>query len=549
MELVPLSFLAGVLTILSPCVLPLLPVILAGSAAGRNRGAPYVIIASLAVSVVLFTLLTKATTALLGIPSNVWLIVSGALVAFIGVSLAFPKIWDWLSVRLRLQERSGNLAERSADKTGATRNVLLGLSLGPIFTSCSPTYGLILAVVLPANLTEGIVNIVSYTLGLSTVMLLVALGGRSVTTRLGWATNPNGKFRRGLGVFLVLVGLLISTGQVRNIEAWLIDRGFLGAVVLEQPLLDSTRNPAEDFGAGATGIEIPDFLLQSFPDTDWSRADPAIAGALGGGPPKDGIPAIDAPRFEPIASFPHDDDVQAILLEGETEVKAYPYSILVWHEIVNDTLDDAPVSVTFCPLCGSAIVYDRTLPGGQVTTFGVSGGLIESNMVMFDRNSETLWQQSTGQALAGEHFPNQLDVRKFQLLTVGEIETAFPEAVILSEDTGHSRNYSRNPYVGYDESEGFVFSPSELDTRYPAKEIFVAFSVDGTRVAAPWLALGNDEKYQTDVDGQTITLAKTTNQLAISAADGADIPFYFEMWFSWAVQHQEDGVVFDPRKQ
>ncbi|MEO6201567.1 MAG: DUF3179 domain-containing (seleno)protein [Cryobacterium sp.] len=548
MELLPLSFLAGVLTILSPCVLPLLPVVLAGSAAGKTRRAPYLIIASLAVSVVLFTLLTKATTALLGVPSNVWLIISGGLVAFIGVSLAFPKIWDWLSARLRLQERSGNLAERSAGKTGATRNILLGFSLGPIFTSCSPTYGLILAVVLPANLTEGITNIVAYTLGLSAVMLLVAIGGRSVTTRLGWATNPDGKFRRGLGVFLIIVGLLISTGQVRNIEAWLIDRGFLGAVELERPLLDS-RNPAAGSGTGATGIEVPAFLLRSFPDTDWSRADPAIAEALGGGPAKDGIPAIDAPRFEPIASFPHDEGVQAIVVEGETEVKAYPYNILVWHEIVNDTLDDAPVAVTFCPLCGSAIVYDRTLPDGQVTTFGVSGGLIDSNMVMFDRRSETLWQQSTGKALAGKYFPSQLELRKFQLLTVGEIETAFPEAVILSENTGHSRDYSRNPYSGYDQSEGFIFSPSKLDTRYPSKEIFVAFTVDGTRVAAPWLALGNDEKYVTDVAGQAVTLEKSKNQLAISAADGSDIPFYFEMWFSWAVQHQQDGVVFDPRKQ
>ncbi|TDW29637.1 DUF3179 domain-containing (seleno)protein [Cryobacterium psychrophilum] len=549
MELLPLSFLAGVLTILSPCVLPLLPVVLAGAAEGRSRRSPYLIIASLAVSVVLFTLLTKATTALLGVPSNVWLIISGALVAFIGVSLAFPTIWDRLSARLRLQERSGNLADRSARKTGATRSIVLGLSLGPIFTSCSPTYGLILAVVLPANLTDGIANIVAYTLGLSAVMLLVALGGRSVTTRLGWATNPDGKFRRGLGVFLIIIGLLISTGQVRNIEVWLIDRGFLGAVQLERPLLDSMSDQAVGSGADPTGIEVPDFLLRSFPDTDWSRADPAIAGALGGGPPRDGIPALDAPHFEPIATFPHDDSVQAIVLEGETEVKVYPYNILVWHEIVNDTLDDAPVAVTFCPLCGSAIVYDRILPGGEVTTFGVSGGLIESNMVMFDRSSETLWQQSTGKALAGEHFPHQLELRKFQLLTVGEIEGAFPGAVILSENTGHSRDYSRSPYSGYDQSEGFIFSPSQLDTRYPAKEIFVAFTVDGTRVAAPWLALKNDEKYLTDVAGQTITLEKTTNQLAISAADGEDIPFYFEMWFSWAVQHQEAGVVFDPGTQ
>ena len=112
MELLPLSLLAGVLTVLSPCVLPLLPVVLAGSAAGSRR-APYIVIGSLAVSVVVFTLLIKATTALLGVPSSVWLIVSGSLVAFIGASLAFPKIWDTISSRVGLQSAAGTLADRS----------------------------------------------------------------------------------------------------------------------------------------------------------------------------------------------------------------------------------------------------------------------------------------------------------------------------------------------------------------------------------------------------------------------------------------------------
>jgi len=541
MELLPLSLLAGVLTVLSPCVLPLLPVVLAGSAAGSRR-APYIVIGSLAVSVVVFTLLIKATTALLGVPSNVWLIVSGSLVAFIGASLAFPKIWDTISSRVGLQSAAGTLADRSANKTGTARSVLLGLSLGPVFTSCSPTYGLILAVVLPADTGEGIANIIAYTLGLSAVMLAVAMGGRTVTRRLGWATDPEGKFRRGLGVFLVIVGLLIATGTIRTIEAWLIDRGLLGAVVLEQGFLDSV---GENEPPDAAEAEIPSFLRQSFPGTDWSKADPAIGQALSGGPPKDGIPAIDDPSFVPVAEFSKPDDVQALLVVGDTEVKAYPYNILVWHEIVNDTIDGTPIAVTFCPLCGSAVVFERMLPGGEATTFGVSGGLLESNMIMFDRATETLWQQSTGMALAGEHYPHELELHQFQLLTVGEIKELYPEAVIQSDDTGYARDYSRNPYAGYDESGGFYFSPSEIDERYQAKEIFVAFTVNDTRVAAPWLALENGRRYETDVDGEQIALSKTDGELVVSGADGTEIPFYFEMWFSWAVQNDE-GVVFDP---
>ena len=258
MELLPLSLLAGVLTVLSPCVLPLLPVVLAGSAAG-NRRAPYLVIGSLAVSVVIFTLLIKATTALLGVPSNVWLIVSGSLVAFIGASLAFPRIWDTISSRVGLSSAAGTLADRSAQKTGTARSLLLGLSLGPVFTSCSPTYGLILAVVLPANTADGIANILAYTIGLSAVMLAVAVGGRSVTKRLGWATDPEGTFRRGLGLFLVIVGLLIATGTIRTIESWLIDRGLLGAVVLEQGILDSVgeSDTSDAHGSRDTALSPP----------------------------------------------------------------------------------------------------------------------------------------------------------------------------------------------------------------------------------------------------------------------------------------------------
>jgi len=138
---------------------------------------------------------------------------------------------------------------------------------------------------------------------------------------------------------------------------------------------------------------IPRFLIKSFPNTDWSKIDPSILKALSGGPGKDGIPAIDTPKFDALSSVKSPDTVQAIVMKSENTVKVYPYNILVWHEIVNDTVDGVPVSITFCPLCGSAIVYNRTLPDG-VTTFGVSGALAESNMIMYDRATETLWQQS-----------------------------------------------------------------------------------------------------------------------------------------------------------
>lgn len=550
MELLPLAFFAGVLTVLSPCVIPLLPVILAGSAAESNRRNAYVIIASLAVSVIAFTLLIRGATALLGVPTDVWLIVSGSLVMFIGATLAFPSLWERISTRSGLQRVSGELVGSSARRTGVTRSVLLGLSLGPVFTSCSPTYGLILAAVLPTSFAVGFANLIAYTIGLSAVMLLIALGGQSVTRRMKWAVNPKGAFRRGLGAVLIVVGVLIATGVVKDIETWLVDRGILGAVVLEQGILDQVDTGVDDPAPvrldGGAEIQPPDFLVRNFADIDWQDADPAISEAVSGGPPPDGIPAIDNATFVPLSQVTWGDDVQSIVLSDDRGVRVYTYNVLIWHEIVNDTVDGVPVAVTFCPLCGSAIVFDRTLPNGTASTFGVSGGLIDSNMIMFDRETRGLWQQSTGRALAGSFVGSELALHPFQLLTLGEVRSTYPDALVLSADTGFARDYERNPYGDYDESDRFLFAPSTLDERFAAKLIMVAFSIDDQRVAVPWLALRDAGSLDAMVGETAVSLRAEESELSVTDADGRAVPFYFEMWFSWAVQNGDDGVVLEP---
>jgi hypothetical protein len=297
--------------------------------------------------------------------------------------------------------------------------------------------------------------------------------------------------------------------------------------------------------ADGTTITVPAFLRAEFPRTQYVGADPAIEGLLSGGPGRDGIPALDEPRFVPIAEFDRPDDVQAIVLADGPEVRAYPYNILIWHEIVNDTVDGQPVAVTFCPLCGSAIVFDRTLPSGEVATFGVSGALIESNLVMFDRATESLWQQSTGEALAGALVGQELDRVQFQRLTLGELRERYPEAQVLSEQTGHARTYGRNPYSGYNESDEFIFAPSFTDARLDPKEIVVVFEVEGTPAAVPWRSLSSGETYTPSVAGEDVVLTKDGSELTITRSSGETIPFYFEMWFSFAVQNEEEGVLLE----
>lgn len=292
-------------------------------------------------------------------------------------------------------------------------------------------------------------------------------------------------------------------------------------------------------------VNIPTDLQKTFSKTDWSFVDSDLERALSGGPGKDGIPSIDKPKFESVDTFKHPDSVQAIVVQDGGTVKVFPYNILNWHEIVNDTVGGVPVAVTFCPLCGSAVVYDRRV-NGEILTFGVSGFLLESNMIMFDRENEALWQQSTGKVLAGRGLNTKLELAPFQLMTMSEVKKTYPNAQILSEDTGYRRDYGRNPYSGYEDSEGYIFSPSREDARYPSKTIFVVFRYGDKTVGVPYLELTKDIPFKTDVNGSIVTLIRNNEGLTISGGEGQSLPFYFEMWFSFATQHGEDAIVFDP---
>lgn len=225
-----LSFAAGVLTVAAPCVLPLLPVIVGGSIVRggnehRVRRRPYVIAASLAVSVVAFTLLLKATTALLGVPPQVWQLVSGGIIILLGINLLFPALWDRLSVALGLQSRSGAFLDHSVSRQNTSGDILTGAALGPVFSSCSPTYALIVAAVLPVSFAEGLFYVVAYAVGLAAMLLLIALLGRSLVRRLGWLAKPDGWFRRLVGGIFVIVGIAVITGFDKQLQTWILDAG------------------------------------------------------------------------------------------------------------------------------------------------------------------------------------------------------------------------------------------------------------------------------------------------------------------------------------
>ena len=208
------------------------------------------------------------------------------------------------------------------------------------------------------------------------------------------------------------------------------------------------------FALGLTApahAQAPNAWVQAWPQTDFSTALVDLSEIESGGPPKDGIPAIDAPTFYPAsqetALKPHE-PVVSVALNGEA--RAYPIRYLMWHEIVNDTFGDTPVSVTYCPLCNAAVAFDGRLEDNALT-FGVSGMLRYSDMIMYDRNTESWWQQFTGEAVVGKLRGKKLRALPSKLQSwEAFVDQYGPNAAVMREPQGYSRAYGSNPYVGYD---------------------------------------------------------------------------------------------------
>jgi len=259
------SFLAGILTVLAPCVLPILPVILGGTLGDKNKWRPLVIAVALASSVVVFTLLLKVFTLFINIPQEFWRYFSGVVILLFGLFLLLPEVWDWLSIKLNFTQSAEGLMQKAQGNHSLWGSVLLGASLGPVFSSCSPTYFVILATVLPVNFGAGLVYLLVYAMGLALILLAIGYLGQFLTKKLKFAANPRGWFKRALGVLLVLVGLGIVSGLEKALEEKLQESGF-GSTTLEQDLLKGIdmREPLNKFEKSVVDekmakVELPNY--------------------------------------------------------------------------------------------------------------------------------------------------------------------------------------------------------------------------------------------------------------------------------------------------
>ena len=211
---------------------------------------------------------------------------------------------------------------------------------------------------------------------------------------------------------------------------------------------------------GAVAARSPHvWKAEGWEKTDFSKSSIEFTEILSGGPPKDGIPSIDNPKFTTADKARHLSEREPVIgLEINGEARAYPLQVLTWHEIVNDTVAGQPVAVTYCPLCNAAIVFDRVLDG-QKLEFGTTGKLRKSDLVMYDRQSESWWQQFTGEAIVGAMLGQQLRIIPSRLESFGEFKTRHPAGKVLIPNNPQMRAYGHNPYASYDStSRPFLFS-------------------------------------------------------------------------------------------
>ncbi len=286
----------------------------------------------------------------------------------------------------------------------------------------------------------------------------------------------------------------------------------------------------------------PDQWEREWPDTDFSKTEIDYNEIRSGGPPKDGIPPIDNPVFKPVSEIKNLADTEPVIgvvIKGEA--KAYPLQILMWHEIVNDEIADIPISVTFCPLCNASVVFDRRIDhptlGSMVLDFGTTGKLRNSDLVMWDRQTESWWQQFLGRAIVGELLGTELRMLPVRIESFARFKKRAPEGRVLVPNDKYARRYGNNPYVGYDSN----FMPFLYGGKLP-KDIAPLARVVVAEGKAWALDLLRKNKQIKTKDGLVLRWEEGQNSALDSSkiGEGVDIG-------NVTVQREKDGVMTDVR--
>lgn len=343
--------------------------------------------------------------------------------------------------------------------------------------------------------------------------------------------RPDGR-ALSIGALLCLIGLLAAWNLYQANDIWI-------------------AGPTNAFVPGSNAGEVSAAQLGSGsrtggPTFDLSNVTVPAGEILSGGPPKDGIPALTNPRFVAAreAGYLMQDDRVIGLVRGQ-EARAYPLKILNYHEIVNDRVGDLPVAVTYCPLCDSASAFDRRTPLGE-REFGVSALLYNSNVLMYDRGGrpESLWSQIKGQGISGPAAEQPLKALPVELTTWGDWRARFPQTIVLSAQTGHSRNYQSSPYAGYFQQPELMFPARPASDRLPTKARVLGVWTDTTARAYPESSFSaNRNRVESEIGGKKVVIEfnPQARSLRVAEADNG-VRWMYSLWFAWHAFRPETEV-------
>lgn len=543
--LIPIAFISGVLTVFSPCVLPILPIILASGIDGkiwRIRG----IIVGLIVSFTIASLLLATFVRAFGIPADTIRTFAVILLVIFGLSMVFPIIWERVQIFI---EQHWKIQPVQNQSNGFGGGFITGVSLGIVWTPCiGPVLATVATLAAVNSFSFATVAIsFAYALGTGLPLYFIAKGGRAIATKLGIFKQNNQKIRKIFGIVILATALFIWIGADRALQAWTLSRlpeswtqlatTFEKKVNVNKSLQEIKKIPKNQ---GSSGQEvINNVTLQN--DFTGSKVKPEDL--LQGCPGKDCIASIDSPKFEDgqNATWLEEGDI-VLTLNYKGVERAYPQRIMNWHEIVNDEVAGDPIAITFCPLCGSAVAFERKVDG-VITQFGVSGKLHDSDLVMYDRYEGNLWQQITGEALVGPGARRNEKLKPILLGTTtwGEWVKEHPNSQVLSKDTGFTRDYDQYPYGTYEQDDQLLFGVKSLNKSLQIKTVVYGIEIDEKSKAYPASTFDKNAILEDSLGETKLKLEKTASgEIEVTNLQTNDkiIPLRL-FWFAWAAFHPD----------
>ncbi len=417
---------------------------------------------------------------------------------------------------------------------------MVGLAavLGIVWTPCiGPVVAAVATLAAASSFSlSAILIALAYALGTGLPLYFIAKGGSAVLKKLTFFKKENQKIRQIFGLVILVTALFIQAGADRALQAWTLSHLPQSwtqiATIFEKSLnVDSQLEKLK----GKKEIEL---------QNDFTGAKVAKEDLLQGCSGKDCIPSIDSPRFESADEanswLKPEDRVFALELNGVT--RTYPQRIMNWHEIVNDAVNGTPIAITFCPLCGSALAFEREV-GGVTTEFGVSGKLHNSDLVMYDRYEGNLWQQITGEAIVGPAARRNEKLAKLPIITIewSQWKARHPDTQVLSRNTGFTRNYDQYPYGTYEQDEQLLFGVKDLNRSLHIKTVVYGVELDKSSKAYPEEVFDNTPKITDKVGGISIILENQANGKIVvtNTQTGAEIIPIRLFWFAWAAFHPD----------